>query len=242
LGIAGLLLFSRKLFCRFKKGMILLYGFILLYWGAIAVFYILSRFRAPIIPLVTVAGGGFLACYLKALRKDKKKRLCLTALLLASVWVTTSAYDTYRGCESAVMRLVRPEGTILAAQKNYPEVRFDHGPFSFGNWESRDLTPGTVLAKKFTAEGEKVRWSILSQSGGTLICRVPGDETQVITLKQGMNEISLPLSGSGAQLEILSAPAGTAAVLDRQRNYGRSFFNSYPLDGEWVVRMNRGKL
>ena len=242
LGIAGLLLFVRKLFCRYKKRLILLYGFILLYWGAIAVFYILSRFRAPIIPLVTIAGGGFLVCYLRVLRKDKKKRLFLTALLLASVWGTTSAYDAYRGCESAVMRVIRPDGTILAAQKNYPEVRFDHGPFSFGNWESRDLTQGTVLGKKFTADGNKVKWSIFSQSGGTLICRVPGGETQVFTLKKGINEITLPLSGSTAQLEVLSAPAGIAAVMDTQRRYGRSFCDGSPLDGEWVVRMSREKL
>ena len=242
LGIAGLLFFAKKLFCR-KKGVILLYGFILLYWGAIAVFYILSRFRAPVIPLVTIPGGAFLVFYLKTFSRSRKHFLNLSALLLLSIWICGFSFDFYReNCESAVMRLVRPAGTILPAQKNCLEVRFDHGPFSFGGWNSCELVQGSLLGKTFTAPGKSVKWHLFSQSGGSLICRVPGYDAQVIELKQGMNEVSLPLSGSQALLEILSVPAGTTAVFDAQRNYSRSTFNGSPLAGEWVVRASCGEL
>ncbi|MBR7104778.1 MAG: glycosyltransferase family 39 protein [Lentisphaeria bacterium] len=239
LGAAGLMLFLPALFCRFKVKMILLYGFILLYWGAVAAFYILSRFRAPVIPLITVAGGGFLCAYLKSFKQGRGRFLNLTALLFAAVWLTSFAYDSYRSCESAVMRLVRPCGTILPAQKGYPETRFDHGPFSFGGWESRELSRGTLLEKIFTAPGQSVRWSLTASLPGLLVCRVPGGEARVIQLKKGMNEITLPLSGSRAQLEILSCPQGTAAILDHQRHYSRSLLNGLPLPGEWVARMDR---
>ncbi len=235
LGIAGLLLFAKKIFSR-KKSLILLYGFILLYWGAIAVFYILSRFRAPIIPLVTIPGGAFLVFYLKTFSRNRKKFLNLTALLLVSVWIVGFSFDFYRSnCESFIMRLVRPAGTILPEQKNYPEVRFDHGPFSFGGWTTVELLPGSLLEKKSTAPAKRVQWSIIS-SGGTFIYRSPGSDTQVTTLKAGMNEVFLPVNGNIAQLEIISLPSGTSAVFDSQRHYNRSSFNARPLNGEWLSR------
>lgn len=236
LGIAGLLFFAKKIFSR-KKGLILLYGFILLYWGAIAVFYILSRFRAPIIPLVTIPGSAFLVFYLKTFFHNKKKFLRLSALLLFSIWIVGFSFDFYRtNCESAVMRLVRPDGTILPAQKNYPEVRFDHGPFSFGGWTTVELSPGNVLEKKSTAPAQRVQWSILSKSAGPLIWSIPGGDTQVFDLKAGMNEIILPANGNVCRFEIISLPAGTSAVFDSQRHYNRSSLNGLPISGEWLSR------
>ena len=241
LGIAGMLMFIKKLF-HGRKSLVLLYGFILLYWGAIAAFYILSRFRAPIIPLVTVSGGGFLAFYLKGFFKDKKKTLNAALLLLFSLWLSVSAYDTYRSYEHVIMRFVRPDGTILPAQENYPEVRFDYGPFSFGNWTTgEELKQGTLLVKNFTAPGEKAVWSIAASTPGELICRAPGFDAQVITLKSGLNEVILPVSGSCAQMEILSAPPETCAVFDTQRRYSRSFCNNQPVNGEWIVRLQCSK-
>ena len=240
LGLAGLLFFLPRLFCRYKRKLILLYGFIILYWGAVAVFYILSRFRAPVIPLITIAGGAFLLCYVRYLRRDKRKALNRTALLLVSVWLTSFSYDFYRkNCESTLLRLVRPMGTVLPARKGFPEVRFDHGPFSFGGWESVELKQGMILGKTFTAPGKSVKWSLFSPVPGTLIGRVPGQEAQVIELKKGINEITFLQNGALAQLEVLSCPNGCAAVLDTQRNYSRSNIGNVPLSGEWVVRLTR---
>ena len=239
LGVAGLLLFCRRAFAGGKTALMLLYCFIILYWWAVSAFYILSRFRAPVIPLVTIAGGGFLTVYLAALRHDRKRFLRLTVLLLAGVWITSFAYDFYRyNCERAVMRIVRTEGTILPAQPGYPETRLDHGPFTFGSWTTVELVPGTLLEKRFTSSGNSVIWSILSPAAGELVCRIPGEPARIVTLKSGMNEMKLPLSGDRALLEILSAPHGAAAVFDRQRDHSRSRLNGGPLSGEWVVRMN----
>ncbi len=235
LGIAGLLLFAKKLF-RKKKALILLYGFILLYWGAIAVFYILSRFRAPIIPLVTIPGGAFLVVYLKTFFRSRKKFLNLSALLLFSIWIVGFSFDFYRtNCESIVMRFVRPAGTVLPAQKNYSEVRFDHGPFSFGGWTTVVLRPGSILQKMSTAPAKRAQWSIVS-SGGSFLCRVPGFDLQVIELKSGMNDISLPINGNVSQFEVVSLPPQTFAVFDSQRRYNRSSLNNNPIPGEWLSR------
>ena len=138
------------------------------------------------------------------------------------------------------MRMVRPQGTILPAQKGFAQVQFDHGPFSFGNWETSGLAPGSLLHKSFTGSGKNAKWSIFSPEPGPLICRTPASEVQVVELKKGINEVLAPATGNQAILEIIAAPAGAGAVFDRQRNYSRSRFNNDPLPGEWVVRLITG--
>ena len=135
------------------------------------------------------------------------------------------------------MRLVRPAGTMLPVQKGFPAVWLDHGPFSFGSWETRELTQGCILDKSFTGSGNQAKWSLFSPVPGTLICRVPGSDAQVIELKSGINEVAASASGKRAVLEIISAPPGAGAVFDRQRNYSRSRCNNAVLPGEWVVRL-----
>ena len=238
--LAGLFLFAGKLFRGGKGGLVLLYGCIVLYWGAVAAFYILSRFRAPILPLTAIAAGGFLACIPRRLRRGAKNLLPLCAALLAGIWITSFACDFYRDvCEAAVMRLVRPQGTVLAAQPGYPETRFDHGPFSFGGWTTVELKPGTVLEKRFSAPGSRAVWTILSPAAGRLFGRVPGGEAGVFDLKQGSNAIELPLGSDRAMFEILAAPSGACAVFDAQRDYGRSSLGGAKIGGEWVVRARR---
>ena len=237
--LAGLLLFAGKVF-RGKTGLFLLCGFIVFYWGAVAAFYILSRFRAPVLPLAAVAAGGFLACIPRRLKRDRKSLLPLFGALLAGIWITSFSNDFYRNvCEPGVMRLVRPRGTVLAAQPGYPETRFDHGPFSFGGWTTVELKPGTVLEKRFTAPGTRAVWTILSPVPGQLVGRVPGGEAGIFDLKQGSGTVELPLDSDRALFEILAAPAGACAVFDVQRDYGRSFLGGVKIDGEWVVRARR---
>lgn len=238
--LAGLLFFAGKLFRGCKTGLFLLYGFVIFFWGAVAAFYILSRFRAPILPLAAVAAGGFLACIPRRLKRDRKSLLPLFAALLAGIWITSFSNDFYRNvCEAAVMRLVRPQGTVLAAQPGYPETRFDHGPFSFGGWTTVELKPGTVLEKRFTAPGTCAVWTILSPVPGQLVGRVPGGEAGVFDLKQGSSTVELPLDSGRALFEILAAPAGACAVFDAQRDYGRSSLGGAKIGGEWVVRARK---
>jgi len=237
--LAGIFLFAGKLFRGGKTGLLLLYGFVLLYWGAVAAFYILSRFRAPVLPLAAVFAGAFLSCALPRLR-DRKRLPFLVLLLLAAVWITSFSFDFYRSfCEAAVMRLVRPQGTVLPAQPGYPEVRFDHGPFTFGGWTTAEVKPGTLLEKRFPAPGERVVWTLFSPVPGDLIGRVPGGEAAVFPLKKGSSEIALPLGSGRAVLEVLAAPPGVCAVFDIQRDYGRSSLDGRPIRGEWVARASR---
>jgi hypothetical protein len=86
-----------------------------------------------------------------------------------------------------------------------------------------------------TAPAKRVQWNIIS-SGGSFLCRVPGFDLQVIELKSGMNEITLPVNGNVSQFEVVSLPPKTFAVFDAQRCYNRSTLNGSPLQGEWLSR------
>lgn len=57
----------RRMFLR-RKEFLLLWGFILFYALSVSAFYILARFRLPVIPLLCVSGGVFLAQFLRRMK------------------------------------------------------------------------------------------------------------------------------------------------------------------------------
>ena len=233
LGLAGLFLFMRRTWKRRSLRLGVLYGFILFYWGTIAAFYILSRFRAPILPVCAVMAGGFLALLLNRIRFRRGHLTALLALV-AGAWISFCGYEFYRlQCEKSVMRWVRPAGTVLKAVPGYGESRLDHGPATFGSWESVPLTAGTVLTKQFSGNGQVADWTIFANAGGILVCR----DAEPLVLKKGLNVFRVKAAGNAAVMEVISAPDGVFGVLDAQRDYGRSQLNHAPAAGEWVVRL-----
>jgi 4-amino-4-deoxy-L-arabinose transferase-like glycosyltransferase len=153
LAISGMLLLSPGL--RRNKKQAMLYYFIVAYWMATAAFYILSRFRAPLIPLLGIMAGAYLerCVYLS---QKKKQRLLKFALpcLLVGFFICYASYDVYRfGYESAIMRIVRPNGVIVEVSPT-ETMALDNGPETFGGWSYVKFEPYKVLEKKFSGLGE----------------------------------------------------------------------------------------
>ena len=232
--LAGMLLFAPSLFRRHLKRRSYLYGFILIYWGAIAVFYILSRFRAPILPLTAVFAGAFLSALFQRWKKwDRQQKFKVVFCGVAGVFLTVGAYDHYAdNLEPAVMRLCRPHGTLVKGGV------LDNGPFTCGAWTPVELKEGTKLGKRFAVENKsgKVKWQLFSQ-GGTFTFAVNGSEITKELPAQGniFVEFEVP---SAFEIEIISAPENTFAVYDARRKYSRSALNGETLPGEWVMRFS----
>ena len=229
--LAGMLFFIPGIKRKEFRNRTLLYAFVILYWGAIAVFYILSRFRAPVIPLMTVFAGAFISTILLRWKKWDRHKKYLAVLAAASgCFLTVGAYDFYAdNFEPAVMRLCRSKGTVLH------NAVIDHGPFTCGAWQLAEITAGTRISKIFcAADTGKIQWTLQSQNSGTLFFKVNGTE-MLKNLETGMNKIEFPASAN-TELEILSVPAGTAAVFDGRRDYGRSGLNGQKIPGEWIMR------
>lgn len=232
--LGGMFLFAGSCFRKSMKRRTWLYGFIIIYWGAIALFYILSRFRAPIIPLTAIFAGAFLSTLFMRWKKwERQQRFKAVFCGAAGIFLTVGAYDYYAdNLESAVMRFCRPQGTLVQGGV------LDNGPFTCGAWTPAPLAEGTKLNKSFAVDKKtgKVKWQLFSQ-GGTLRFAVNGREFIRELSPKGSGDIEFE-APSEFEIEILEAPANTFAAFDRRRNYGRSALNGRQIDGEWVMRFS----
>lgn len=231
--VAGSLLMLTRL-RRGEGGVWLLYGFVVVYWLSIAMFYDLSRFRAPILPLAAVFAGG--VAYFLPKKDELRFDLFVVAALLAGLFVSKFAYEFYRGtCERAVMRLVRPDGTKIADRDGKLWI-FDHGPQTFGGWSGIAVKPGMKLEKRFAGGiGGEARLKVFAADTGVFLTDHGGT-----ALKPGENEVLLgvlPNDGWFA-FEIIEAPPGTMLVLDLQRDYDRTRINGEKAPGELVIRFS----
>ena len=232
--VAGALLMLTRL-RRGEGGVWLLYGFVVVYWLSIAVFYILSRFRAPILPLAAVFAGGIVD-FLTRKKPTRQRILAATATVLVGIFVSCFAYEFYRNnCEAAVMRLVRPDGTKIA-DRNGKLWIFDHGPQTFGGWQGIAVKPGMKLEKRLAGGiGGEARLKVYAADPGVFLTDHGGT-----ALKPGENEVLLgvlPNDGWFA-FEIIEAPPGTMLVLDLQRDYDRTRINGEKAPGELVIRFS----
>ena len=247
LGLAGLLLAVVRAYRRREVKLWLLIGFVAVYWGATALFYILSRFRAPILPLVAVAAGGFAAWFLLRWKRapEKRRQLLLYGggVLVAMFWISSSGYDFYRThLESPLARWFRPDGVVVAFGGT--PYRLDHGPMTFGGWEMIELKPGQKLTKRFagfSAPGE-VEWTVLTGKPGRIRCRVNGISRTFPADKPGFAKLRFPVTPKegGFTVEIVGFTGEHWLFYDAQRDYGRSELDGMPLDGEWIMRLYGG--
>ena len=236
LAVAGALLLLDRL--RRREGNVwLLYGFVVVYWLSIALFYNLSRFRAPILPLLAVMAGG-VPNFLLRRKLTSRRRLFALAAVLFGVFVSFSAYEIYRNsCERAVMRLVRPDGTRIVACTGETWV-FDHGPETFGGWEDVFLDSGLKIEKRFAGVrgAGKLRLKVYAFQAGELVTGAG-----VFPLAVGENEVDIPVVSDGEGwfgLRIAAAPPRTMLEIDRQRDYGRTRIDGEKVPGELVARLS----
>lgn len=111
-------------FRRHNVPLLLLNYFLLCHWAGTALFYNLSRFRAPVIPLMAAAAGGFLMLAWQtgrasrrgtAVEREMNRRTGVRLLFcfFAAAWFVLSGWETYHCFEARIMRLVRPDGTRI---------------------------------------------------------------------------------------------------------------------------------
>ena len=233
LTLAGALLMLPRL--RKKGfGLWLLYGFVTIYWLSIALFYDLSRFRAPILPLAAVLAAVALE-YVRE-KPSREHILRFAAAVLAGLWLCVFSYDTYRNhFESRVMRLVRPDGTKIVDVHGKTWI-FDHGPRTFGGWSGIAVKPGMKLEKRFVGGNRgEARLKVFVDSPGVFLTDCGGT-----ALKPGENDVLLGFLPTDCwfQVTVFEAPPGTMLAVDLQRDYDRTRINGEKAPGELVVRFS----
>jgi 4-amino-4-deoxy-L-arabinose transferase-like glycosyltransferase len=230
LALAGALLMLPRL-RKAGFGLWLLYGFVTIYWLSIALFYDLSRFRAPILPLAAVLAAGAVE-YVRE-KPSRERMLRFTAAVLAGLWLCVFSYETYRNhCERTVMRLVRPDGTKIVGADGKTWI-FDNGPRTFGGWQGVAVKPGMKLEKRFVGGNRGEAWlKVFADSPGVFLTDCGGT-----TLKPGENDVLLGFLPTDCWfgVTVFEAPPGTMLALDLQRDYGRTRIDGEKAPGELVV-------
>ncbi len=252
LGASGVLYFLRRAWKDRDRKILMLYGFFFSFYLAVIVFYILSRFKAPVIPLLAIFGGGILWSQYNDWKSAESKAKIITAgkcllWLLAGFWLSCAAYNTYRQCEPAVNRIIYPDG--IALDLNGDTVHyFDYGPFPFGGWCVEEMRPGMKISKKFSGmpDVKDAQFALMlsSREPVQVLLQVNGvphpmafpaippekSDRRMVLLKA-------PVINGGLTVEVAVIEGGKLyAVYDIQRNYQRSWLNGDSIDGEWVIR------
>lgn len=231
-----------------------LYGFVIFFWGAVTVFYMLSRFRAPILPAVFVFGGAVIDEAWSRLSEihGKERRLLagkMALVLLAAFGVVFSFYDNYRFyLEAPVNRSLRPDGIKLTKGSGDIQI-FDHGPAPFGGWVQTGAKPGMVLYKKFAGcsyEVGRFYFMIANSKASQLEFTVNGryyslNFPELARGKSPRKSAAVPvmLNEGAVQLEVLNCSGDIDFIFDNQRDYGRSALNGESIPAEWVFRFGK---
>ena len=253
LALSGLFWFIPRLKQKEIK-LWVIYGLVIAFWAAVTLFYMLSRFRAPVLPLLFVFGGGFADDAVERVRRavGKMRRLAagkLLIVILLAFGFAYSFYDSYRlYYEAAVNRFIRPDGIKL--ESGGEDVQFfDHGPAPFGGWTQIAAKPGMKLYKRFAGRGSEYGALYFSVSNVekahiTFTCNGAYQTVDFPALLPGKSPrkgavIPVQLIDGAVELEILNCSGGVEFIWDRQRDYGRSGLDGKVLPGDWVFRFGK---
>jgi Dolichyl-phosphate-mannose-protein mannosyltransferase len=245
--LAGIFtLIWRSLKKRDAKMLLLIY-LIVSYCLSTVAFYILARFRAPLIPLLAILGGIFVNRVYRVCKNDHRHLyipyivvFCLTTI------ICFLAYDNYRvDYEAAVMREARPNG-VKVAMGNDKVMYLDNGPQTFGGWSPQEFVSGADLKKQFKIDKIPVNavtdleLTLFFEKAGEASLRINGKFERFITSHPGKSQqtFTIPISPDGTvNINLISSTCKVFYAIDTQRNYGRSSVDDNPVQGEIVCRL-----
>lgn len=235
LGLAGLLFGVCRAVRRRNWGLLWLCYLAAGFCAATAVFYDLSRFRAPVLPLLSVLAGCFAVWSVRWLKRERRTAWICAAVMLFSVFIVWNGYDFYsKNCEVLVMKLVRPDGVKVAG------MTLDNGPMSFGGWSEYYPSAGDCFTKTLVADstlpGEAELTLFCQEPPGTVTFRVDG-RLYSFTVTKTLDTVKIPVVGNSVKIEVVTFSPGLALIYDAQRDYGRTLLNGKPFAGELVFRL-----
>jgi 4-amino-4-deoxy-L-arabinose transferase-like glycosyltransferase len=246
LALAGILLYSPKL--RTKWKLALLFYFVVASWFGVSAFYILARFRVPVIPLLSVYASGTIVLAWQQIKNSKRSKLLKQTLpcILFGFLVCYLCYDIYRyNYEAAIMRLIRPNGVDV--EINPDKFMFlDNGPMALGGWTLLTPATGMKIEKEFAGvdvaqfKSSHFALNIASKDAASITLRINGKETTLTLEKGDMTEKEIPFALSATNkvnIEIIKFSPEIYLLIDGQRDYGRTQIDGENANGELVCRL-----
>jgi 4-amino-4-deoxy-L-arabinose transferase-like glycosyltransferase len=226
LGLAGALLLAGR--CRRSARRLLLLYVPAAYCAATVMFYILARFRLPLVPILAVLGGLALDRPVRSLLGRRRGRPARAPLLrwalmtaFAALAVNAGAFVYGAVIEKHAVALARPHGVAVVTERKV--AVYDHGPVMLGGWRARAVPPGTVLSfrKSFVIDARMPGDLPLSATLRVPVCAPRGSRV-ALRLRHGGKTVSAGFRARGAApLEWIEIPVETL-VLRRDAGGRRS--------------------
>ncbi|MBQ9336495.1 MAG: glycosyltransferase family 39 protein [Lentisphaeria bacterium] len=252
LGLAGVLAgFFRRYFLR-RKSFLLTAGFIVLYALSISAFYILSRFRVPILPVLAVSGGVFLARLFR--RGPFGVRVRLIGVGAVAVFFVYGFMPLYSfAYEPMMMTAVRTYGVQTEfetspyewpAQPGGPYLLIaDHASALKGGWlgAGNRFTAVKRFRPKRLPRGDRALLALPTAGGeGAVTLTVNGERCRA-AVRNNLILAEVPVRSRDGFLVLdiaLSDPLCTSGewtcALDSRRDYGRTVLDGKPAPYELV--------
>ena len=264
LALAGLFAGFYGKYYRRKKDFMLLAGFLFLYALSVTAFYILARFRLPVLPLMCVASGVFLGRLFRVHCMQSFLRMLL--FLVCGIFICYGAYPLYAYTyEPVIMKKIQPGGICVeledpdfpgAAHKNWNLSIMDASSMFQGGWGQMEIKEGMEITKIFTLPEGTVEVSAVSLvlpvsgNGGTFSVEVNGKsyavtpqagETGIANIPLSFVPYSLSFRGKEPQLyftfRFYNVEGTNMIHFDNRRDYGRSFLEGKTVPCELALRL-----
>ena len=211
--------------------------------AATVAFYMLARFRVPLLPFLCIFAAYALnrlvlaaADLLEAKRMSRRRLLGITAAFVVGGYVCNAGFAHYQVVEPAVLRVVRPHG--VAFETDEGALVHDHGPRLTGGWVAfRPPAGAAALRKEFVLPGwlRGVEWAERYVEVGVLTAegrswrwlRLP---VAPVRPEEGRLVFEIPLQADSRPPPL---------ILDTDRDYRRTLLRGaeMPVRGELVARL-----
>ncbi|MCH2208404.1 MAG: glycosyltransferase family 39 protein [Lentisphaerales bacterium] len=248
-GIPFIVFLLYYLFNFRKSGKTLLSWVSLVYIGSTVLFYVLSRYKLPIIPLMSViAAYEFRRWYLLLKENDSRKKTFLAVSFLIAVFTVVRSFSFYQeNIEAAVNRMARSEGNQFQTEKSR-HVK-DHNNSLRGGWINYMLKPNETITKNFAVsesfEGGKGVIRLYAavdakQPSPTVVVVEHAGKTYRKRLMFHSRWIEVDVEEVNPQKDFkirLASNVPAAIFYTPQRDFGRSLINDRLLDGEWIIQL-----
>lgn len=245
--LAGIFVLLWRSIKKHDLKMLLLMYLIVSYCLSTVAFYILARFRMPLIPLLAILGGIFVNRVYRVCKNDRRNLYVQYIIAFCiSVFICFLVYDIYReNYEAAIMRKIRPDGVRVEMGHN-AAMYLDNGPQTFGGWDTMPFVRGSDLRKQFKISKipkdtvAKLEFTLIFAKAGEATLLVNNKYERFIALQSGQlkKTFVIPLSASGVvNINLVSSTCNVFYIIDTQRNYNRSSIDDLPCPGEIVCRL-----
>ncbi|MEW6097288.1 MAG: glycosyltransferase family 39 protein [bacterium] len=250
LGIMGVLLSLMKL----NKKVFLLFLVIFGYMGAILLFFVMARFRVPVVPYLTIFAGYTIYFWYQNIRGKKYKPLIISFVIFCFICAFVN-FNTFLGWTYPI---IHPDGFCI--EKRYGYLIRDNS----GDWHGEDTgvldSPNKILKKEliFNQDLSKVKKAGLglyysANDKGYLLININGNDLPQISCayitygkftRTASIDIkpSLLKSGTNTITFKVTELANVQILIDSYYNLGRSYFSNdgikfEKIKGEYLVHL-----